>query len=121
MAILIDSSVWIDHFRSPIDAIAGQILAGDVRMHRFVIGELALGSLPDRARFLRFLHALPSIPPSDHEALLAFIGEAALDNKGVGFVDAHLLKACADHGLMLWTHDRRLAEQAERLGLLHTA
>jgi len=120
MAVLIDTSVWIDHLRSPIAAIPDAVLSGTVRMHPFVIVELALGSLPDRERFLRFLNALPSIASSADEALLVFIGEASLDNKGIGMVDAHLLKACADHGLMLWTRDRRLAEQAERLGLLHT-
>ena len=121
MAILIDTSVWIDHFRSPIASVPASILAGAATIHPFVIGELALGSLPDRARLLRFLHALPMVSPSEDETLLAFIGEAALDNKGIGLVDAHLIKSCTDHGMTLWTHDRRLGEQAQRLGLLHIA
>ena len=121
MAVLIDTSVWIDHLRSPIAAIPDAVLAGSVRMHPFVIGELALGSLPDRERFLRFLNALPSVASLADPALLTFIGKASLDNKGIGLVDVHLLSACAEYRLTLWTRDRRLAEQAERLGLLHVA
>ena len=62
--ILADTSIWIDHFRHS-DAELRRIIEEDMLLcHPFVIGELALGSLRDRATVLAFLAAQqrPSSP-----------------------------------------------------------
>jgi len=41
--ILVDTSVWIDHFRSGVDALANVLESAKVMTHPFVIGELACG------------------------------------------------------------------------------
>ncbi|WP_068078455.1 type II toxin-antitoxin system VapC family toxin [Novosphingobium lentum] len=121
MAVVIDTSVWIEHFRQARPEIAALAGAGDLLMHPFVIGELALGSVPDRERLLRFLGAQRSIDPAAPAALLVFIDEHRLHGSGIGYVDAQLLKGCHDHAAQLATLDRRLAQQADKLGLLYAS
>jgi hypothetical protein len=63
--ILVDTSVWVDHFRAGEKALAGWLDAGMVLTHPFVIGELALGNLRGREIVLNALsdcHA-PASPP----------------------------------------------------------
>jgi predicted nucleic acid-binding protein len=48
--ILVDTSVWVDHLRKGDAALAALLERGAVAMHPFIIGELACGSLADRAR-----------------------------------------------------------------------
>ena len=59
--ILADTSIWIDHFRES-DAELRRIIEEDALLcHPFVIGELALGSLP--ARFGDRLDGKPYLVP----------------------------------------------------------
>ena len=48
--ILADTSIWIDHFRRSDLRLARFLDRGDVVMHPFVLGELALGYLPESPR-----------------------------------------------------------------------
>ena len=52
--ILIDSSVWIDHFRSESPSL-GTLDLAEVITHPFVIGELACGTLRHRRDVLHLL------------------------------------------------------------------
>lgn len=118
--ILVDSSIWIDHLRSANAALAVALAEGRIVQHPFVTAELALGSLAQRERFIGMLGLLPAVPPVEQSALLGFVGEHRLFGTGLGMVDAHLLAAAARvDGAGLWTNDKRLAEQADRLGLSH--
>lgn len=118
--ILVDSSVWIDHLRSADAGLALALAEGRVVQHSFVTTELALGSLAGRDRFLAMLGLLSPAPVIATEPLLNFISRHRLFGTGLGMVDAHLLASAAEMpGGRLWTSDRRLAEQAERLDLLH--
>ena len=40
--ILVDTSVWVDHLRSPEPEVVEQLNANNVLVHPFVIGELAV-------------------------------------------------------------------------------
>ena len=57
--ILADTSIWIDHFRSENVEMRKQLNKRNIIVHPFIIAELALGSLRDRARTLSFLDQLP--------------------------------------------------------------
>lgn len=120
MGILIDTSVWIEHFREPQDRMVALVTSGQARLHPFVIGELALGSIRDRSRFLGFLSTLPSVAVAVDAEVLAYIEDQALHGTGIGLIDAHLLASCATGAARLWTFDKRLQAQAERLGLAYT-
>lgn len=120
--ILADTSVWIDHLRRPDAELAVAISEGRLAVHRYVIGELALGSIPRRAEFIADLQHLPDIPVVASETFMSFIEDCSLAGSGLGYVDANLLASVASvPGSRLWTRDRRLREQAERLSLAHPA
>jgi predicted nucleic acid-binding protein len=88
-----------------------------VWIHPFVIGELACGSLSQRAEVLGLLEALPQLPLADHEEVLTFIAAHRLHGRGLGWIDVHLLASARLARLPLWTLDRRLAAAANELSL----
>jgi predicted nucleic acid-binding protein len=114
---LIDSSVWIDHWRRGNAKLSTALEIGRVAAHPFVIGELACGTLPSRASTLRLLNALPKLPPARHEEVMTLVEAQRLWGSGLGWIDAHLLAASMVSGVPLWTLDRALRQAAERLGV----
>lgn len=119
--ILADTSIWIDHFRNS-DAELRRIIEEDVLLcHPFVIGELALGSLRERATVLAFLAAQRQAVVATHDEILTMIDRHGLFSMGIGYTDAHLLASVLlDRGAALWTRDGRLQAAAEKAGaILH--
>lgn len=114
--ILVDSSVWIDHLRAADPQLNLILLQGAVTQHRFVTAELALGTIANRELVISRLAALPQVDLAEEDDLLTFIESAALPGTGIGLVDAHLLYASHHHQHRLWTRDKRLRAQAEKLG-----
>ena len=115
--ILVDTSIWVDHFRVADRQLAGLLLEEGVLCHPFVVGELACGALRRRREILGLLHDLPQAPVVDQQEVLAFVDAHALMGSGLGWVDVHLLASAALAGQRLWTRDRRLAQAARRLGV----
>ena len=116
--ILVDTSVWIDHLRHGDTELTGFLNAGQVLAHRFVTGELALGSLQNRDMVLGALQGLPQAGVATDEEVMRFIGHHALFGIGIGYIDAHLLAAVRlSPGAMLWTRNKRLLAASARLGL----
>lgn len=116
--ILVDTSVWVDHFRADDEGLAELLRSGRVLVHPYVIGELALGNLRQRQKILALLQDLPQAEVATNGEVLSFIERRALGGVGIGYVDAHLLaSAQLTAGSALWTRDRRLMGVAERLGL----
>jgi hypothetical protein len=118
--ILVDTSVWIDHFRRASSPLIRALENGTVVAHPFVVGELALGQLRHRDETIALLAELPALSIAPHGEVLRFVDRHALAGSGIGWVDAHLLCAAAGVALPIWTHDRSLRKQAARLALLHT-
>ena len=115
---LVDTSVWVDHLRSPVAELQSQLRTGQVLTHPMIIGELACGMIRRRREFLSFLAALPMIGQLDHERVIQEIGTNGLMGRGIGFIDAHLLMSVIDHtGAALWTRDQRLKRIAEEMGI----
>lgn len=120
--ILVDTSVWVEHFRHPLKQIGQLTAAVQLVQHPFVTGELALGDLKGREAALRFLSKdLSQARVASEAEFLSFVTGAGLARTGIGFVDAHLLASCRlAPGTRLWSRDKRLAEYAERLGVAWT-
>lgn len=117
--IVVDTSVWIDHFRSGDDELVRLLRDGRVLAHPWVIGELALGGLSDAAA--RLLHGLRSADVVRHHELMRCIQTRGLTNTGIGLVDAQLVaSALLAAGGRLWTRERRLAAVATRLGVVYS-
>lgn len=115
---LVDTSVWVDHFRRSNARLAALLLDGQVRCHAFVAGELACGSLNRRREVLDLLHELPRAATLPDDEVMAFLELHALMNRGLGWVDVHLLASAFVSRSRLWTLDRRLATAAERIGVM---
>ena len=116
--ILVDTSVWVDHLRATDDRLADLLDQGQVLIHPFVIGEIALGSLRQRTVILEALRALPAAVAASDGEVLHFIQANRIMGLGVGWVDAHLLASVRlTVGSSLWTRDRRLRAAAEGLDL----
>lgn len=115
--VVVDTSIWIGHFRKPDPLLAEVLENGALKMHELVIAELALGSVPDRDNLLEDLSLLPKLFAVEANELIEFVSDRRLYSSGIGYVDAQLLIAAAKADGRLWTHDKRLAAQAERLGL----
>jgi hypothetical protein len=116
--ILIDTSVWVDHFRAGNSTLA-ELLEQDAALtHPFVIGEIALGNLRQRELVLGMLSRLPAAVVATDAEVLRFIDRRALFGRGVGYVDVHLLASVRlTAGSQLWTFDKRLNDVAVQLGL----
>ena len=115
--ILVDTSVWIDHFREGVPELVAHLGRSEVVMHPFVIGELACGNLSNREATLELLQQLRSLSVAEHDEVMNFIRGRALHGRGMGYVDVHLLAAVAIAGYQLWTNDKRLRQMAAGLGL----
>jgi predicted nucleic acid-binding protein len=117
--ILIDTSVWIEHLRSGLPALAFLLEHGDPRIHPWVIGELACGRLRDREQVLALLGNLAGTVVATEVEILHTIETHRLMGRGIGFVDAGLITSCLLSGCRLWTLDRRLAAVAGDMELAH--
>lgn len=120
--IVVDSAIWIDHLHHSDAILEGLLVERHALMHPYVAGEIALGSLRDRAMFIEIANTLPRPPVADVAEVLNLITSAGLGGTGIGYVDTHLLASALliPNGL-LWTRDRRLHAAAGRLGIAFPA
>ena len=117
--ILADTSVWIDHFRSPSHQLERMLDREEIAMHPFVAGELALAPLPKREILLTFLDLLPQLRIASQNEVRTLIEAHSLHNRGIGLIDAHLLAAALiAPGTQLWTRDTFLRKIAAGFGIL---
>lgn len=120
--ILVDTSVWVDHLRRGDAQLAVQLEKAAVLTHPFVIGELACGSITQRAQVIGLLQMLPQATVAHVDEVLTFIERRQLYALGIGYVDAHLLASVAlTGGSTLWTRDQRLLAAARRLDCAYEA
>ena len=116
--ILVDTSVWIEHFRVGSERLKTFLLDEQVLCHPFVVGELACGRLQKRSEILRMLKALPEAHLLETEEVLNFLESRRLYGRGIGWVDAHLLASTLLTGCVLWTLDKPLRRAAADLNVL---
>lgn len=114
--ILADTSIWIDHLRHGDEHLEEFLGQGEVVMHPFVIGEIALGYLPHRSATLAELHELPTARLATDAEVLRLIEANNVIGRGVGYVDVHLLASALLMDCAFWTRDKRLAKLAEAVG-----
>ena len=115
--ILVDTSIWIHHFRQPNTELSKNLVLGRVSMHSLIIGELACGNLPDRKNTLLYFSNLPIVSNSLDREVMHFIEANNLMGKGIGFVDAHLLTSAIINHHKLWSADKRLQAIAIAYGV----
>jgi predicted nucleic acid-binding protein len=116
--ILIDSSLWIDHFRQTDPILFDLLDRHTVLCHPFVIGEVLMGTPRDRQAVRELLQRLPLAQVASDTEVVEFIEKSQLYGIGIGYIDAHLLASVLlDPDTTIWTRDRRMAKVAETLGI----
>lgn len=120
MQVLVDTSVWIDHFRQRNTLLVELLQRDLVLMHPMVLGELACGTPPSRERTLADLGRLKMTHLASAREVMAFVKNGRLFGLGCGLVDLTLLASTLmTPGASLWTLDKRLADLSERFGVCH--
>ncbi|MEW6206160.1 MAG: type II toxin-antitoxin system VapC family toxin [Pseudomonadota bacterium] len=116
--VLVDTTVWVDHFHQTEPQLVRLLNEGCVLGHPFVLGEMALANLQDRDRILNWLADLqPTVLASPAE-VLELIELRKLHAQSLGYVDTHLLASVLlSPGATLWTRDMQLLRMVKELGL----
>ncbi len=115
--VLVDTAVWVDHFQVGVPELLDLLEHAQVCTHPLVIGELALGSIKDRAEVLDLMAGLPTVTEADHAEVLRLIETHRLPGTGVSLLDVQLLAAVLlSPDTVLWTHDKRLRTAATAAG-----
>ncbi|NTZ86220.1 PIN domain nuclease [Burkholderia metallica] len=116
MSVLVDTSVWVEHFRRPLLALAQLLHVDGALTHPLVILELSCGTPPEpRARTLGDLALLRQTRRASPAEVADWIERERLYGLGCGAVDCTLLASTLlTPNTRLWTRDRRLAQLAER-------
>ena len=116
MNVLVDTSVWVAHFRDANAALMALIERDCVLGHPMVLAEIACGTPPSpRARALGDMALLGQAHSASLTEVMAFIEREKLYGLGCGFVDIALLaSACITPEATLWTLDKKLADLARR-------
>ena len=114
---LVDTSVWVAHFRGRNLRLDSLLQDGQVICHPFVVGELACGNLRNRQEILGLLTALPQATTAEHREVLHLVGAARLFGRGLGWMDAHLLASARLTGCAFWTLDNPIRRAAASLKL----
>ena len=117
--ILVDTSVWIKHLRESDNNLIRLLVQGLVACHPFIIGELACGSIKNRHEIISLLNDLPSTEMLDHHDIMEFIEYRKIMNKGIGYVDVHLLGSALISETPLWTFDNALKKIANQLSIAY--
>jgi predicted nucleic acid-binding protein len=118
--VLVDTSVWVDHFRRQNDALVGLLELDMVIVHPLILGELACGTPPARAQTLADIGRLQQAQQASVREVMDFIDSERLYGLGCGLIDLLLLASTLmTPGAELWTLDRRLSALAERFNVHH--
>jgi len=115
--VLVDTSVWIDHFRRKNRTLIELLYNGRVAGHPFITGELSCGSLNNREEIITLIRQLPQLDLISIDEFIYFINSNSLYSRGIGFVDINLIASALIGKTMLWTLDKKLKLIAEELNI----
>ncbi len=108
--VLVDTSVWVAHFKATNDDLVYLLKNDEVLCHPLILAEIACRTPPGpRAQTLKDLSLLQTIPVATMQEVLESIEVNKLYGKGCGYIDLALLASvflCKSQSL--WTHDKRL-------------
>jgi predicted nucleic acid-binding protein len=117
MSVLVDTSIWIDHFQTGDDRLKTLLLDDGVVIASPILGELIAGNLPKRTRTIADLRLLPCLSTPGATEIFDFIEANRLGGKGLSWVDCQLLAVAANERVKIWTRDKRLRAMAQALHL----
>ena len=117
MNVLVDTSVWVAHFKQRDAQLVALLNGGMVACHPYVIAEIACGTPPNRRDVIQMLSDLEQATVATTDEVLALIERQRLYGRGCGFVDVSLLASTLLCGnTQLLTKDGPLLLVASALG-----
>jgi predicted nucleic acid-binding protein len=114
MSVLVDTTIWINHFRKGSKELIRLLDEDEIVIHSIIIGELSTGNLPKRKQTLKDLYNLQKVDVGSAEEVLQFIESERLYGKGVRWGDCNLLYSAIVNAVPLWTEDVRFSNIARR-------
>ena len=119
MNVLVDTSVWAEHFRHRNATLTRLLISDRVLTHPMVVAELACGTPPSpRTQTLSDIGLLEPANQASIAEVRILIEQEKLYGLGCGLVDIALLASTLiTPGAQLWTLDKRLAKLAERFDI----
>lgn len=120
--VLVDTSVWIRFLgnRAPYAAEIDRLLSLDeVTGHPLVYGELLIGDRGGRKALLAAYERMKQASIIPHADVVAFVRNRDLHDRGVGWIDVHLLASAIVSQLQLWTADPRFDTLADEFGVAY--
>ena len=118
MSILIDTSVWVDHFRTANEELVQLLSNGHVLWHSLVVGEIACGTPPKRLQTIADLGKLATTQSASVKETVALVQRERLFGLGCGLIDLQLLASTMlTPYAKLWTLDKNLAKLAKRFDI----
>ncbi|EGY28623.1 PIN-domain protein [Candidatus Regiella insecticola 5.15] len=116
MSVLIDTSVWVDHFKNRNETLVKLLEADLALTHPMVMLELACGTPPaPRTQTLNKIGLLQHVNQATLGEVMDFIQREELYGLGCGLVDMVLLASTLmTPGTSLSTLDKRLENLAKR-------
>ena len=116
MNVLVDTSVWIGHFKQRNAHLVALLESGMVVCHPYVVVEVACGTPPNRRAIITLLAELESVPVATPDEVLEMTERRNLYGRGCGFVDMSLLASTLlSENALIWTMDKRLDSVASEL------
>ncbi|MBY4947570.1 VapC toxin family PIN domain ribonuclease [Cupriavidus respiraculi] len=121
MRVLIDTSIWVEHFKQRNEGLVALLEMDLVLTHPMVVAEIACGRPPaPRKRTLHDLGLLQECNSASMPELMAFIEREKLYGLGCGLIDLALLASTLiTPDARLWTLDRRLMNLAKRFAVAY--
>ena len=117
--ILVDTSVWVSHFRQSNLSLVYLLTNDQVLCHPLVMLEIACGSPPaPRHKTLEYLDKLQTVKTATTREIMTLIETHDLQDSGCGAIDMALLaSALITENAKIWTQDKKLDALAKKLGI----
>jgi predicted nucleic acid-binding protein len=118
--VLVDTSVWVSHFRERNQGLIDLLDCDDVLIHPMILAEIGCGTPPARNSTLSDLASLQQAQQPSLYEVMDFIERESLFGQGCRIVDMILLASTLiTPGSELWTLDKRLSSIAKSYGVMY--
>lgn len=115
--VLVDSCVWVEHFRMKNPMLVDMLMDGEIWCHPIIVGELSMGTLKNRQQTITDLTKLNRPPIATISETQQMVESRRLWGCGIQWNDARILASAILGQLPLWTFDIRLNEIAKEFGV----
>ena len=117
--ILVDTSIWVNHFRQSNLQLVNLLTNDQVLCHPLVILEIACGSPPaPRHKTLEYLEKLQTAKIATVREIMTMIENHKLHDSGCGATDMSLLASTLlTENAKIWTQDKNLETLSKKLGV----